>query len=259
MNKVLALGRALVVIVYTGWQIALLYIDTLINGKSIQRSYKHRRYWARNTMRIENIVIDEYRGKVDVPVALYVSNHRTLIDPAIQLAYINAHIIAKDTVGGIPVIGKGAEMTGIILVKRDKMGSRISALKTTRDLLSGGISVLVYPEGTVCVTQTTKRFKQGTFNIAAQLGIPVIPVAIEYPDRKDYWFEGSLSSQMIRQTGSWRTRAKLRIGDPIFNKDPSILLEMSKQWIDKNLLEMQKGWSNIFSDSQKIKPTSESS
>lgn len=248
MGKILASIRALLVVIYTAWQILLLTIESLFRGATTKVGYKHRRYWARNTMRIEGIQLVENYGEISVPVALVVSNHRSLLDPVIQAACIDAHIIAKDAVGNLPVIGKGAKMTGIVFVKREKLRSRLAARNATKELLEQGINVLVYAEGTTGINKTSDKFKPGTFAIATELEIPVIPVAIDYKKKEDFWTSGGMGAQIMRQTGKWSTKAKLRIGEPIYANDAVDLMNQTKTWIDNNLSEMQKGWSEMFPD-----------
>lgn len=248
MGKVLASIRGIVVLIYTAFQILFLSVDTLINGKSIRLGYKHRGIWGRNSMRIEGIRLVELTGSIDVPVALIISNHRSMLDPIIQTGLMDAHIIAKDAVSGLPFIGKGAAMTGIIFVKRDKLRSRLEARNATKEALEQGYNVLVYAEGTTGTNRTSDAFKIGTFAVAAELNIPVVPVAIEYPEKEDFWTSGGLGTQVLRQTGKWRTNAKMRIGPPIHSTDPKELMVQSKEWIDSNLTEMQKGWSKMFPD-----------
>jgi 1-acyl-sn-glycerol-3-phosphate acyltransferase len=246
LGKILAIFRAILVVLYTGWQILLLATESLFRGASLSVGYRHRGYWGRNTMRIEGIKLVEKIGQITVPVALIVSNHRSLLDPVIQAAYINAHIIAKDAVGNLPMIGKGARMTGIVFVKREKLRSRLAARNATKELLEQGISVLVYAEGTTGTNKTTNGFKSGTFALATELGIPVIPVAIEYPKVQDFWTSGGMGAQMMRQTGKWNTKAKLRFGEPLYGSDPRELMKETQKWIDTNLAQMQEGWSEMF-------------
>jgi len=246
MNKILAFSKAIRILLGTGYEIVYLTLNSLIRGETTARNFYHRRRWARRTNRISGIIVDEVQGSIDIPTALVVSNHRTMLDPAVQCAYFDTHIIAKASVGEIPMIGKGAAMTGIVLVKRDKMRSRLAARDMTKTLLSEGKSVLVYAEGTTGTERKTGRMKVGTFAVAAELGVPVIPVAIEYPERKDYWFDGSMGEQIIRQVGAGKTHVKLRIGKPIHSDDSKTLLAAAQAWIDEQLIEMQAGWSKVF-------------
>lgn len=251
MKNLLTALRALLVLINTAGQIFLLSIEQFFGSDKIAIGYKHRRIWARNSCRILGIRLEEVTGSIDVPVALVISNHRTLLDPLIQVAHFNAHIIAKQSVSGLPIIAQGAKMTGIFFVKRDKLSSRAAAKKTTAKLLNQKINVLVYAEGTTGSKQNTIAFKKGTFAVASELGIPVVPVAIEYPEPKDMWIDISLVKQMVRQIGAWRTRAKLRIGPPIYGDDAYVLMNETRSWIDNSLSEMQKDWSQVFTNAPK--------
>lgn len=246
MKYLLGSIRVVLILGNTAFQISRLVIDEWINGKSDQRSFKHRRRWARSCCWLLGIKIDEQIGSSDVPYGLIISNHRTLLDPVIQAAYLDAYIIAKAEVGDLPIISLGAKKTGIIFVKREKMRSRLAARDKTQEVLLSGANVLVYAEGTTGTNQTTDRFKVGTFAIAAEHSLPVIPVAIDYPLKKDYWFETSMSKQIFGQIGAWSTHVKLRILPSIKGTDAQSLMEEVKTSIDNNLLEMQKGWTKIF-------------
>lgn len=246
MKYILTGIRSLLVVLSTAFWMLLLAIESLFLGKTTERGYKYRRRWAKSTMFFVGIKVEEIIGKIETPNALIISNHRTLLDPVVQCAFIEANIIAKAEVGNLPVISQGAQMTGIIFVKREKLKSRLAARETTKDILMNGGKVLVYAEGTTGTNRHSDKFKPGTFTIAAEEGIPVVPVAIEYPERKDYWFQESMGKQMLGQIGRWRTRVKVRIGDPIKDDDTLILLEKTQSFIDNSLLDMQKNWSEIF-------------
>ena len=249
MKPVLAGIRVVLILLNTSFQMTLLFLDSWVNGKTIERSFAHRRRWARWSMRIIGVQLEEISGSLDTSSALIISNHRTLIDPVIQAAFIDAYIIAKAEVSKLPVISKGAQMTGIIFVKRERLRSRVAAREKTKEVLLSGKNVLVYAEGTTGTDRKTEPFKPGTFSIAAEYGLPVIPVAIEYADKKDYWFDNSMKSQIIGQIGTLRTRVKLRIGEPIQLSETNELMNSAKDHIDRDLLRMQQGWSNVFADS----------
>jgi len=78
----------------------------------------------------------------------------------------------------------------------------------------------------------------------------VIPVAIEYPKTKDYWFEPSMAKQIFGQIGAWSTHVKLHISEPIKNTDAEQLMTAVQDEIDQNLTKMQEGWSEIFAQEQ---------
>ncbi len=248
MKYIIAGIRVVLILLNTAYQVSCLAVAGWIKGKTQERSFKHRRKWAQNSCRILGIKVDERIGSIGISPALVISNHRTLLDPVIQAAFVDAFIIAKAEVGNLPIISQGAKMTGIIFVKREKMRSRLAARDKTKEILENGDNVLVYAEGTTGTNRTSNKFKVGTFSIAAELNLPVIPIAIDYPLRKDYWFETSMTKQIFGQIGSWNTHVKVRVGDPIYGSDAKQLMADVQSTIDTNLLAMQQGWSKVFDE-----------
>jgi lyso-ornithine lipid O-acyltransferase len=243
-----AIIRAIILSLNAAGLMIRLSMHSIIVGKSDALGFKYRRKFARAGVRILGIKIveiDVYQPDVTV---LYVSNHRTLTDPIIQASFFDSYIIAKNEVGSIPILGKGAEMTGIILVKREKLKSRLEARNQTKELLISGKSVLVYAEGTTGINRISDPFKIGTFKAAAELGIPVVPIAIDYRDPKDYWQKSSMAEQVINQIGAPSTYVKMKMGKAIYAESAQELMNESKEWIDQQLLLMQKDWSTMFPD-----------
>ena len=247
LKYIVAYSRAVLLLVHPALHMTALYVHALFyRGDKDLIGFRYRRLWAQRALKILGIKVVEEQVHQHDGGALYISNHRTLTDPIIQLGYFDSYVIAKSDVGGLPIIGAGARMTGLILVDRANSDSRQSALKKIEELLASGKSVLVYAEGTTTVERKTGQFKIGTFKAAATLGVPVVPIAIEYRDSKDYWLADKLSVQMIGQVGAGPTHTKLHIGKAISDDDPQGLLNRTQTWIDASLADMQKDWSRVF-------------
>jgi len=249
MIKYLHLIRAslrafLVVLVMVIWVSA--YVVSLIFTKHTKaRAFNLRRSFSKIAVPILGIRTI-YKGEpIDEP-ALYVSNHRSFPDPMINCIPINAFVIAKAEVADMPVISKGAELTGVIYVKRENKSSRTATRDKMVEVLKSGYNVLVYPEGTVNTAAVTLPFKKGTFIEAAKHGIPVVPIAMEYRDELDLWYKSHFVTQMFRQFGKRKTEVKMEIGPPLRSDDGIALSEMAEEWINKKILEMNTGWSNVF-------------
>jgi len=250
MKYILGSIRVVLILINTAIQVGILIVDGWINGVSIERRFMHRRRWAKTSLSLLGIKVDALSGHIPTQPGLIISNHRTLLDPVIQLAYMDAFIIAKAEISKLPMISQGAKLTGIIFVKREKLKSRYAARQKTEELLQSGYNVLVYAEGTTTVSQSSGKFKIGTFAIAASNDIPVIPVAIEYPKEKDYWFVESMAKQIFGQIGAWSTHVKLHFSEPMRNTNAEELMASVQREIDKSLAQMQEGWSEIFPKSQ---------
>jgi len=220
-------------------------ISNIFKKHTKERAFSLRRAW----LKVANPILGnqiEFKGEAIPGAALYISNHRTFSDPIIQTQVLDAFIIAKAEVGNIPVLSKGAEVTGIIYVKRESLKSRKETRDTLLNTLQNGHNVLVYPEGTVGEKAQTKPFKKGTFNTAVSYNFPVVPIAIEYKREVNRWQNRSLVSQYFRQYSKWKTYIKVEIGPEMRSDDGKQLTLDCHAWINAKLSEMQKDWAEEF-------------
>ncbi len=201
-----------------------------------------RRYWITHVAYpVLNLKVTA-KGKPYHKSALYVCNHRSFTDPIVISKYLNAFVIAKAEVASYPVINKGAEVTGILYVKREDKESRIHARKEFVDVIKSGHNILVYPEGTISTAKSPIPFKKGTFYEAAKEGITIIPIAIEFKNEKDLWTIPNFVGQYLNQFSKWKTEAKLSFGPPLTSDDGEKLLSDSYNWINNELDTLQKDW-----------------
>ena len=140
-------------------------------------------------------------------------------------------------------------MTGIIYVDRGNRDSRLATRETMAETLEKGLNILVYPEGTVSDSPTIIPYKKGPFRVAASVGVPVVPVVLEYRDTKDLWVRFSLFAQYFRQFSSWRTEAKMQFGPAFRSENGDEIHEQVEAYTKKTMSEMQKGWSRAQFDS----------
>lgn len=181
--------------------------------------------------------------------ALYLCNHRSFVDPIVISKYVEAFVIAKAEVGNYPLINKGAEVTGVIYVKREDKGSRTNARKEFVDVIKSGHNILVYPEGTISTVRRSLPFKKGTFFEAAKEDMTIVPVAIEFKSKRDLWLISNLLLQYLNSFGKWKTEVKLTFGPPIKGTDGEALAQSCEEWVNQEMERMQEGWSEkIFED-----------
>ncbi|MBK8504977.1 MAG: 1-acyl-sn-glycerol-3-phosphate acyltransferase [Saprospiraceae bacterium] len=234
-----AYGRISIFIVTMSLGIAYIVLASLVAGKNLQRSMRIRRAWIRFIIPIMGLEIIN-RSVPPPGVFLFVSNHRSFIDPVVILNYIYALPLAKAEVGSYPLIGYGARMTGVLYVVRESVDSRLDARQAIANTLLEGWSVLIYPEGTTEITITSGPFKKGSFEIASVINIPVVPAAIEFADPADHWKEKSLLKQYVGQFGKRKSICRIEFGDPIYSEDPDELMENTQKWIDTQLLSFRQ-------------------
>jgi 1-acyl-sn-glycerol-3-phosphate acyltransferase len=106
------------------------------------------------------------------------SNHQSIYDIPILFASLplQLRIVAKASLGRFPFLGWHLQRTGHLLVDRRHPGAGI--VVKMRRLVSEAHSLIVFPEGTRSVDGTVARFKKGTFLVAIDAQLPVVPVSI---------------------------------------------------------------------------------
>ena len=229
-----AYGRIFIFMVTMSTGMAFILLTSLIAGKNLKRSMRIRRAWIKFILPVMGLEIIN-RSVPPEGVFLFVSNHRSFIDPVVILNYIYALPLAKAEVSSYPLIGYGARMTGVLYVVRESVDSRLDARQAIADTLMEGWSVLIYPEGTTEISTTSGHFKKGSFEIASLINVPVLPAAIEFADPADHWKEKSLWRQYVDQFGKRKSICRIEFGDPIHSDDPEELLQNTQKWIDTKL------------------------
>jgi len=110
-----------------------------------------------------------------------VANHQSYLD-----VYALLHLrcpfkfVSKQSIFFVPLIGPAMFLTGhVMLRRRDKTGRSQAAMMTRcRTLLTRGVPVCIFPEGTRSSTGCVGGFKLGAFKLACDTGAPVVPVTI---------------------------------------------------------------------------------
>ena len=109
---------------------------------------------------------------------VFASNHQSIYDIPIVFASVpvQLRIIAKASLGSFPFLGWHLQRTGHLLVDRKNPGAGV--LKKMARLVGGARSLIVFPEGTRSTDGRVGRFKGGTFLLAIDNDLPIVPVSI---------------------------------------------------------------------------------
>jgi 1-acyl-sn-glycerol-3-phosphate acyltransferase len=110
---------------------------------------------------------------------IFVSNHQSIYDTPVvfdSLPY-QLRIIAKESLAMFPVLGWHLKRGGHLFVDR-RDPDRTGILKRWRALVSQGLSLIIYAEGTRSADGHVARFKAGSFLLAIQAGLPIVPLSI---------------------------------------------------------------------------------
>jgi 1-acyl-sn-glycerol-3-phosphate acyltransferase len=110
---------------------------------------------------------------------VFVANHQSIYDIPIlfwSLPY-QLRIIAKESLGHFPFLGWHLRRTGHMLVDR-RRPARSKIFDWAARLTSSGLSLIVFPEGTRSRDGSVGRFKGGSFYLALEAGLPIVPLSV---------------------------------------------------------------------------------
>ena len=240
MAKIRAFVRIFILIVSLFFIVPWFTILHFLLGADLHRSIRHRMRYAQFILKVLGVRVSMTGTPPSEPV-LFVANHRSWLDPVLTY-HAPMLVVAKAEVQKWPMIGFGCELSGAIYVQRDKKTSRKKTLEEILSYWKKGFSVLIYSEGTTNAARTTKEFRLGGFRLAAEHGMPVAPIAIEYRRSSDYWVGGLFLPHVMATFGKKRTFVKVHYGDVLRSDDADALAQMTKKVIDDKLTEMQKNW-----------------
>lgn len=174
-------------------------------------------------------------GLPDEGGALLVANHRSYTDIIALLASTPCCFLAKDDVAKWPILGRAAVRAGTVFVNRSTVESRKAARDIMKGLLEDGHKVVVFPEGTTYPGPGCQAFRVGSFETALDAGVPVIPIAIEYPNPRDAWGDESFVTHFSQSFRQDRLRVHLHYGPGLIHDDPNQLMSSAHDWIGSTL------------------------
>jgi 1-acyl-sn-glycerol-3-phosphate acyltransferase len=111
---------------------------------------------------------------------IFVSNHQSIYDIPVIFATLpyQLRIIAKESLGSFPFLGWHLRRNGHLLVDR-RNPDRAGILRRWRALVGEGLSLVLVPEGTRSADGRVGRFKAGSFLLAVEAQLPVVPLSID--------------------------------------------------------------------------------
>jgi 1-acyl-sn-glycerol-3-phosphate acyltransferase len=238
-----AIARFFIFLFTAIFYLSPILIRALVKGDDLAHAFEIRRRWARLCCRWVGIRVDVNEPPAVEGPVVYVSNHRSYLDPVIVLRDVPAMPVAKAEVNGWPFIGFAARASGVLFVKRESRESRRRTVDAIEDTLKEGFSVLIYPEGTTHTDLKSMPFRQGAFRVAAALGVPVVPIAIEYSTPDDAWVgKDTFIPHFLERFGQRRIFIKMRYGQPIRNEDFERLTAQTQDWVDAQIAQIRKEW-----------------
>jgi len=156
---------------------------------------------------------------------VFIANHQSFFDIPTLYAGLpfSLSFIAKKELFFIPFFGWGIAAIGHIWIDREHARkARKSITRATEKLKRRGICLVLFPEGTRSITGEVLDFKRGSFSLAFEAGVPVVPVSV-----------CGTRDVLPKKTMLFRARqTTLVIGDPVY---PADLAAMDKQTLSDTI------------------------
>ncbi|MGH7567810.1 MAG: lysophospholipid acyltransferase family protein [Gemmatimonadales bacterium] len=204
----------------TSWFYLVLLVSTIVHavgtiGAALLGVKRRAVYdwgtqdWSRWIIRAAGTPV-EVRGLERIPLdgpVVYASNHSSMFDIwALSLMLPGStRMVAKQELARIPVFGRAMLAAGHVSIDRFNKARAFEAYDRAARTIRGGISALVFPEGTRSRTGELLPFKNAPFGLAIAARVPLVPVYVHNT------FE-------ILPKGRWRLRRlpiRIRVGEPI--------------------------------------------
>lgn len=138
--------------------------------------------WIAGTgVRLANIHVEvSGRDKLPPGSCIFMCNHVSNLDPCVIIPLIHRRvsILIKKQLMGLPMLGPAMKRAKFIAIDRTQLDSAIRSLHEAKDVLSSGLSLFIFAEGTRSRDGRLQPLKKGPFYVAFEAGVPVVPISL---------------------------------------------------------------------------------
>jgi 1-acyl-sn-glycerol-3-phosphate acyltransferase len=181
----LARLRGLLVLAYAAVSMIAIFFGSLpwmiVSRSGDLPIWLGRKIWGPAGLRLAGATLDVRRAPAPPagPV-IFASNHESVLDIWVIFTLLQRsfRFIAKQELFDLPVFGWYMRVGGHIPVDRSNHQRAVASLAKAGDTVRAGTSIVVFPEGTRSRDGRVQAFKKGSFVVAKQAGVPIVPIAI---------------------------------------------------------------------------------
>jgi 1-acyl-sn-glycerol-3-phosphate acyltransferase len=135
-----------------------------------------RRMLAASGVHVSAVGLD----KIPQGPVVFVSNHQSWFDIWVLQATLPGQVrfIAKKELTKIPFFGRAMVRAGHLTIDRQNRQKAFDAYEEAAGAIRGGMSAVVFAEGTRSRTGDLLPFKKGPFVLGIAAGVPIVPVYV---------------------------------------------------------------------------------
>lgn len=162
---------------------ALITILGSMAGAGRLAGYLPGHIWARIFCALTLVRVHVVREADIDPRTSYVftANHQGAYDIFAIYGYLghNFRWMMKKALERIPLVGYSCRVAGHIYVDNSTPSAVRATMARAERQLRGGMSVVVFPEGSRTRDGRMHPFRRGAFKLAEEFGLPVVPVTVD--------------------------------------------------------------------------------
>ncbi|ABA87903.1 [acyl-]glycerolphosphate acyltransferase [Syntrophotalea carbinolica DSM 2380] len=195
----------------------LLVILTGLPFSYVHKNFLHSyaTFWAKVSLRLAGVRL-VVEGRENLPAegaVVFMPNHQSNFDILALFAALSRQFrwLAKEELFHIPLFGLTMRRAGYIPVDRSNRKKSVESMRHAIERISDGTSVVIFPEGTRSPDGHLKEFKAGSFTLAIQAQVPIVPIAItgsrDVMPKHSRWIRGGRVTVTIMPPVSTADRA----------------------------------------------------
>lgn len=144
--------------------------------------YYPGKWWSKLIIRILllPVKVEGRENLVERESYVFVANHQGAFDVFLIYGFLcrNFKWMMKKELRRVPFVGRACQAAHHIYVDHSGPGTVRRSMVQAREILSKGMSLVVFPEGSRTHDGNMQRFKRGAFMLADKLRLPVVPITI---------------------------------------------------------------------------------
>lgn len=114
---------------------------------------------------------------------VFIANHQGAFDIFLTYGFLNQNIkwVQKASLRKVPFAGKASEIAGHVFVDNTSIASRRDTIIKAKKEIVGGVSMMMFPEGSRSKDGKMQPFRRGAYRVAMDMGLPIVPITINGP------------------------------------------------------------------------------
>ena len=154
-----------------------------VHWKNAEFVHKVQQFWSRSFfwLMFLPVSVDGTEHIKPGQSYVFVANHQSMFDVWLVYGWLPVIFkwLMKAELRKVPFVGTGCKAAGHIFVDRRNAKAALESLQEVERQLVNGVCTVIFPEGTRSLNGEVGRFKRGAFQIAMDLGLPVIPLSLD--------------------------------------------------------------------------------